>query len=206
VSLFLSLLVLCHSFILKQMAEMRLRITIDVPSEECEEWQNLVKERLEPLGAHPTIKVLDVKKEKPQKATAKSLPQKGKGRTGGIPIPPQTMKKGGSTNIFSTAPATRMLPSKRPRAPEAHQKGSQKGSSKSIKKDGVHLFRGTVRRFNGTRGYFFIECPEIHEQYQCDPVCLKDDCPGGVGSQIQFTAVEAEGYKNPVAQNVKLVK
>lgn len=69
-------------------------------------------------------------------------------------------------------------------------------------------FHGVIRKYNPRRGYFFVECSEISDKYKVDPVMWKDDAPKGAaeGSTIQFTAWEDSNLRNPVIQEVRLVK
>lgn len=64
-----------------------------------------------------------------------------------------------------------------------------------------------MKGFNATRGYFFIDCPEIYNVYKCDPVLFPQDCPAAVaGNTIEFSAVEADGHKNPVANYARVIR
>jgi len=68
-------------------------------------------------------------------------------------------------------------------------------------------FTGVVKNFNSTRGYYFIDCVEINQVYECDPVLFQQDCPNAkTGDTIEFSAVEAEGYRNPVANYARVVR
>eukprot|EP00397_Hematodinium_sp_SG-2012_P061640 GEMP01081986.1.p2 GENE.GEMP01081986.1~~GEMP01081986.1.p2 ORF type:complete len:117 (+),score=36.06 GEMP01081986.1:111-461(+) len=81
----------------------------------------------------------------------------------------------------------------------------KKGKGKG-KGGGLQRFQGLVKVFNETRGYFFVDCPEIYGDYKCDVVLQQHDCPKAtVGCTIEFCAVEAEGFKNPVAQKVRVI-
>eukprot|EP00397_Hematodinium_sp_SG-2012_P062945 GEMP01085921.1.p1 GENE.GEMP01085921.1~~GEMP01085921.1.p1 ORF type:complete len:196 (+),score=53.11 GEMP01085921.1:59-589(+) len=67
-------------------------------------------------------------------------------------------------------------------------------------------YSGTIRKWNETRNYYFVQCDELKPHFNCDVVVQKPDVPAGadIGTEITFIAMQAEGTRNPVAQEVRL--
>jgi len=87
-----------------------------------------------------------------------------------------------------------------------HQK-KEAGQAQAGHSGGAQRFEGTLKFFNEKRGYFFVDCPQITATYSCDPVCFPANLPGAQpGDRINFSAVEADGYRNPVCTDIKRMR
>eukprot|EP00397_Hematodinium_sp_SG-2012_P063502 GEMP01087819.1.p1 GENE.GEMP01087819.1~~GEMP01087819.1.p1 ORF type:complete len:188 (+),score=57.96 GEMP01087819.1:29-592(+) len=85
-------------------------------------------------------------------------------------------------------------------------KGTKGKGAKGGKGSKQPRYSGTIRKFNSTRGYYFVACPELQAHFGCDVVLQKGDVPAGadVGTEISFIAMESDELRNPVAQQARL--
>lgn len=67
-------------------------------------------------------------------------------------------------------------------------------------------FVGTVKSFNGNKGYGFLDCPQTQQMYGKDMFLLKAAVPGGmvsVGDKLSFEVVMENN--GPVARNIQIL-
>eukprot|EP00397_Hematodinium_sp_SG-2012_P056751 GEMP01070339.1.p1 GENE.GEMP01070339.1~~GEMP01070339.1.p1 ORF type:complete len:177 (-),score=51.77 GEMP01070339.1:643-1173(-) len=166
----------------------RLSVIIQGTKEELEIWQTNLTDGLQALGA------------KVKSSISAGKDAKGRGKRGKLHIRGKGKGPGGDKK---TSTAGKGNIKGKGQSQEAFGPPPQRGGKKRHAKE--QRFKGVVKGFNEKRGYFFVDCPDIFGTYQCDVVLLAGDCAKAqAGSTIEFAAVEAEGYKNPVAQRVRL--
>eukprot|EP00397_Hematodinium_sp_SG-2012_P065905 GEMP01097126.1.p1 GENE.GEMP01097126.1~~GEMP01097126.1.p1 ORF type:complete len:190 (+),score=54.54 GEMP01097126.1:55-570(+) len=96
-----------------------------------------------------------------------------------------------------------------PKMKKRKTKGKGKGKSgkrQRGKNNGAPRYSGVIVKWNQSKNYWYVDCPELKEHFDCSVILQKSDVPRGAqqGSTISFIAMEAEGVRNPVAQEARL--
>lgn len=93
------------------------------------------------------------------------------------------------------------------RAPILAQPGrGTKRKLQEAEEQASQSFLGTIKSFNPTRGWGFVECAETHQIYGKDILVLKDELAGvsvGPGQRVSFSVVQ--GRNGPLATDIQIL-
>jgi len=156
--------------------------------------------------------------QRPEKTDEGKNRNKGKdGKKGGkssTPVEREQTKLGGKGNARDKDTNHSKENNSRDRDNKGGKKGGRAPAKNNVPEppqsdadDGdQQRYEGIIRRWNDRKQYYFVQCDQLQEHFNCDVVVQKDDLPEGasIGSKITFAAMESDELKNPVGIDVEV--